>query len=213
MSNLENLKKQAKALVRLHRERSHHLAIVARAVLPKYAAMKDGEILAADFKLGDAQELIARQHGCQSWAELKTTCDAAPPPEPVAPGNVGPLYAQPMLYVSNVRRAAEHYERVLGFTPFLEGDPPFYAEVRRGGASLALRGTHQSVWNAAARAEEPMFWQASIAVRGAKALYLEYVAAGATICMPLRREPWGVWDFAVEDPDGNQVGFFEAPAP
>ena len=213
MSNLENLKKQAKALVRLHRERSYHLAIVARAVLPKYAAMKDGEILAADFKLGDAQELIARQHGCESWAALKATCDVAPTTEPVAPGDVGPVFAQPMLYVSNVRRAAEHYERVLGFMPFLEGDPPFYAEVRRGGASLALRGTHQSVWNAAARAEEPMLWQASIAVRGVKALYLEYVAAGATICMPLRREPWGVWDFAVEDVDGNQVGFFEATKP
>ena len=63
MSSLENLKKQAKALVRLHRERSYHLAIVARSVLPKYGAMSDREVLAAQFKLGDAQELIARQHG------------------------------------------------------------------------------------------------------------------------------------------------------
>jgi hypothetical protein len=37
MSSLENLKKQAKALVRLHREKSYHLAIVARSVLPRYA--------------------------------------------------------------------------------------------------------------------------------------------------------------------------------
>ena len=220
MSNLENLKKQAKALVRLHRERSHHLAIVARQVLPKYAGMNDRQMLAAEFRLGDAQALIARQHGLESWAELKAACekagDAAPEPraEPMVSGEgPWPVFAQPMLYVADVRRAAEHYQRVLGFTPFLEGEPPFYAEVRRGGVSLALRGTHRLVWDAKARAEEALLWQASIAVRGVRALYLEYVAAGATISTPLRREPWGTWDFAVEDVDGNHIGFFEAPAP
>ena len=89
-----------------------------------------------------------------------------------------------------------------------KGEPPFYAEVRRGGAALALRGTHRPVWDLKARADEELLWQASVGVRGVKALYLEYVAAGATISTPLRREPWGVWDFAVEDPDGNLVGFF-----
>jgi uncharacterized glyoxalase superfamily protein PhnB len=219
MSNLENLKKQAKALVRLHRERSYHLAIVARQVLPKYASLSDREVLGADFKLGDAQELIARQHGRDSWAELKSACEASgaaaePDPGPVAPADgPRPVFAMPMLYVSNVRRAAEHYDRVLGFSPFLEGEPPFYAEVVRAGARLALRGTHRSVFDAAARAEEPLLWQASIGVRGVKALYLEYIAAGATISAPLRREPWGAWDFAIEDVDGNHVGFFETPAP
>jgi uncharacterized glyoxalase superfamily protein PhnB len=217
MSNLDNLKKQAKALVRLHRERSYHLAIVARSVLPKYASISDRQMLAADFKLGDAQELIARQHGYESWAELKSACERgeAPQPErapaPVAEGP-GPVFAIPMLYVADVRRAAEHYQRVLGFTAQLEGEPPFYAEVWRGGARLALRGTHRLVFDAAAKAEEELLWQASIGVRGVKALYLEYVAAGATVSTPLRREPWGVWDFAVEDPDGNQLGFFEAPS-
>jgi uncharacterized glyoxalase superfamily protein PhnB len=213
VSNLENLKKQAKALVRLHRERSYHLAIVARSVLPKYASMSDREVLAADFKLGDAQELIARQHGCESWAELKTAGERVAPREPIAVADTGPVFAIPMLYVADVRRAAEHYERVLGFEPFLEGEPPFYAEVRRGGARLALRHTHRRVWDAVARAEEELLWQASIGVRGVKALYLEYVAAGATISTPLRREPWGTCDFAIEDCDGNQLGFFEAPAP
>ena len=217
MSNLENLKKQAKALVRLHRERSYHLAIVARSVLPKYAAMSDRQVLAAAFKLGDAQELIARQHGCESWAELKAACDAgavlAAERGPVVAGDAGPVYGVPMLYVADVRRAAEHYERVLGFKAQLEGDPPFYAEVSRGGARLALRGTHRPVFDAAARADEELLWQASVGVRGVKALYLEYVAAGATISTPLRREPWGVWDFAVADCEGNLIGFFEAPAP
>jgi hypothetical protein len=216
MLSLENLKKQAKALVRLHREKSYHLAIVARSVLPRYASMSDREVLAADFKLGDAQELIARQNGCESWAELKAAYahGAAPAAdrEPVVAGDAGPRFAMPMLYVADVRRAADHWERVLGFKPVLEGDPPFYAEVWRGGARLALRLTHRPVFDAAARADEELLWQASIGVRGVKALYLEYIAAGATISMPLRREPWGTWDFAVEDSEGNLIGFFEAPA-
>jgi hypothetical protein len=177
--------------------------------------MSDREVLAADFKLGDAQELIARQQGCESWAELKGAYahGAAPAAErePVVAGDAGPLFAMPMLYVADVRRAADHWERVLGFKPVLEGDPPFYGEVRRGGAALALRFTHLPVFDAAARAEEELLWQASIGVRGVKALYLEYVAAGATISTPLRREPWGTWDFAVEDSEGNLIGFFEAP--
>jgi catechol 2,3-dioxygenase-like lactoylglutathione lyase family enzyme len=216
MSSLENLKKQAKALVRLHREKSYHLAIVARSVLPRYASMSDREVLAADFKLGDAQELIARQNGCESWAELKAAYahGAAPAAdrEPVVAGETGPLFAIPMLYVADVRRAADHWERVLGFKPVLEGDPPFYGEVWRGGARLALRFTHRPVFDAAVRADEELLWQASIGVRGVKALYLEYIAAGATIATPLRREPWGTWDFAVEDSEGNLIGFFEAPA-
>jgi len=213
MSSLENLKKQAKALVRLHRERSYHLAIVARAVLPKYTSMSDREMLAADFKLGDAQELIARQHGRESWTELKMACErgVAPDREPVVAVAAGPLFAMPMLYVADVRRAVDHYRRVLGFEAAPEGDPPFYAEVWRGGARLALRHTHRPVLDAAARADEELLWQASIGVRGVKALYLEYVAAGATISTPLRREPWGAWDFAVEDSEGNYIGFFEAP--
>ena len=215
MSNLENLKKQAKALVRLHRERSYHLAIAARSVLPKYAALNDREMLAAEFRLGDAQELIARQHGSESWAALKAAVERAPAPqrEPVIAGDAGPVFAIPMLYVADVRRAAEHWERVLGFKAVLEGEPPFYGEVSRGGARIALRGVHRPVFDAAARADEPLLWQASIGVRGVKALYLEYVAAGATISTPLRREPWGTWDFAIEDTEGNLIGFFEAPAP
>ncbi|HEY3796868.1 MAG TPA: VOC family protein [Caulobacteraceae bacterium] len=216
MSNLENLKKQAKALVRLHAERSYHLAIVARSVLPKYQPMNDREVLAASFKLSDAQELIARQHGHGSWAALKTAFERGATPVPARYPPVaeapGPLFAMPMLYVADVRRAAEHYKRVLGFEPQLEGEPPFYAELRRGGAALALRGVHKPVFDAAARADEPELWQASIGVRGVKALYTEYIAAGAAISIPLRREPWGAWDFAIQDVDGNHVGFFEAGA-
>jgi uncharacterized glyoxalase superfamily protein PhnB len=211
MSDLDNLKKQAKALVRLHREQSFHLSCAVRETLPRFADKSDREILAGEFKLADAQELIARQHGHESWSALKAAAEAAPlasPPEPADPE--GLTLAVPMLYVADVRRALGFYEGRLGFEVMqLSGEPPFYAEVRRGVATLALRLVHGPAFDAQVRAREPMFVQASIRGGAIKALYLEFVAAGAEIDTPLQREPWGPLDFVVRDPDGNLVAFSE----
>jgi uncharacterized glyoxalase superfamily protein PhnB len=72
MPNLENLKKQAKLILRWHRERHYPVAVQIRELLPRFLNMSDAEILAASFKLSDAQEMIARQQGFDSWQALKT---------------------------------------------------------------------------------------------------------------------------------------------
>lgn len=212
MSNLENLKKQAKALVRLHRERSSHLACVARETLPKYQGMSDRQVLAAEFRLSDAQALIARQHGFNDWAALRahTASDQAPTAAIDIPDGPGLLFVVPLLYVSDVQRALSFYAGQLGFEVLqVSGEPPFYAEVRRGGASLGLRLVHEAVIEPAARAREGMLWQASVRVGDAKALYLEFLAAGAEIEAALQRDAFGPLYFAVRDPDGNVIGFGE----
>ena len=71
MPNLENLKKQAKLILRWHRERHYPVAAQIRAHLPRFLNMPDSEILAASFKLSDAQEMVARQQGFDSWQALK----------------------------------------------------------------------------------------------------------------------------------------------
>jgi hypothetical protein len=71
MPNLENLKKQAKLVLRWHRERYYPVAAQIRTVLPRYRELTDTQILTASFKLSDAQELVARQAGFESWAALK----------------------------------------------------------------------------------------------------------------------------------------------
>src|ERR1700681_4938584 len=71
MPNLENLKKQAKLILRWHRERYYPVAAQIRAVLPRFRHLGDPEILAQTFKLGDAQEMVARQCGFESWQALK----------------------------------------------------------------------------------------------------------------------------------------------
>ena len=56
MPNLENLKKQAKLYVRWHRDRYYPVAAQVRAVLPRYRDLTDRQVLAAEFKLSDAQD-------------------------------------------------------------------------------------------------------------------------------------------------------------
>ena len=76
MPNLENLRKQAKLYVRWHRDGHHPVAAQIRAVLPRFKDLTDRQILDRDFKLSDAQELVARQSGFESWQALKTGVEA-----------------------------------------------------------------------------------------------------------------------------------------
>src|SRR5215212_8650978 len=82
MPNLENLRKQAKLYVRWHRDRHHPVAAQIRAVLPRFKDLTDRQILDADFRLGDVQELVARQAGFETWqalkAEVQTMSDTVP---------------------------------------------------------------------------------------------------------------------------------------
>ena len=71
MPNLENLRKQAKLVLRWHRDRYYPVAAEIRAMLPRYQHMTDPEVLAHSFKLSDAQQLVAKQHGFDSWQALK----------------------------------------------------------------------------------------------------------------------------------------------
>ncbi|HEY3990154.1 MAG TPA: hypothetical protein VGM02_12710 [Acidobacteriaceae bacterium] len=71
MSNLENLRKQAKQYLRWHRERYYPVAAVIREHLHNFRGLPDGEILAADFRLADAQQLVAREKGFEKWQALR----------------------------------------------------------------------------------------------------------------------------------------------
>jgi len=56
--SLENLKKQAKLLVRWHRERNYSVGGRIRQ-LPRYEDLTDTEALTLPFPLNEAQEIIA----------------------------------------------------------------------------------------------------------------------------------------------------------
>jgi len=144
MPNLENLKKQAKLILRWHREGHYPVAAQIRGYLPRFLNMSDAEILAASLKLSDAQELVARQQGFESWQALKTGLSKTPlkgtsSSSKSAPFKATIVSAEPQLFVSDIKRSCEFFREKLGFSlVFSYGDPPYYAQVGRDAARLNL---------------------------------------------------------------------------
>ncbi len=213
MPNLENLRKQAKLYLRWHRERHHPVAAQIRASLPRFKDLTDNQILDAAFKLGDAQELVARQSGFETWQALKTgvqtmsdTTDTAARPVLTA--------AEAQLFVADVKASCAFFTTKLGFeVGFTYGEPPFYGQVRRDKALLNLRLVCEPVYVGDIREREQLL-AASITLAGAaelKQLFLQYQAAGVDFFQSLKLEPWGARTFIVRDPDGNLL-LFAGPA-
>jgi len=220
MPNLENLRKQAKLVLRWHRTRYFPVAAQIRAVLPRFAGLSDAEILAAEFKLGDAQELVARQEGFSSWQALKQGI-AAMPQQPSDAPQAQPSAARPVLsaiaaqlFVADIKASCDFFTQKLGFTiVFTWGEPPFCAQVRRDRALVGLRCVERPLIDQALRERESLL-SADIGVDTAeeiKQLFLEFQAAGVDFNQTLRREPWGARNFIVRDPDGNLI-LFAGPA-
>jgi catechol 2,3-dioxygenase-like lactoylglutathione lyase family enzyme len=207
-----NLRKHAKLYLRWHRERYYPVDAQIRALLPRFRDAPDIEILAREFKLADAQELVARREGFDSWPALlqgvspMTSTPNSASASPAIPG-VTLIAAEPQLFVRDINAATEFYTRRLGFAvAFSYGDPPFYAQVVRDGARLNLRHVDSPVIDPAARAAEQLL-AATIVLDDAKPLFLEYQAAGVAFSQSLRTEPWGARTFIVCDVDGNLILF------
>lgn len=70
MSTLESFRRQARQLVRWHREGNYSIGGRIRK-LPRYREITDTAALALRFPLAEAQEIIACENGYQTWAALK----------------------------------------------------------------------------------------------------------------------------------------------
>jgi uncharacterized glyoxalase superfamily protein PhnB len=214
MPNLENLKKQAKLILRWHRERHYPVAAQIRAHLPRFSNMPDAQILAVHFKLSDAQELVARQHGFDSWQSLKAGLTSASRSAKSSPSKATIVCAEPQLLVTDIKSSCEFFRQKLGFSlVFTYGDPPFYAQMRRDAARLNLRCVAQPAIDATVRDREELL-SVSMTVATAdqiKLLFLEFRSAGVSFHQTLKKQPWGAKNFIVKDPDGNLL-LFAGPA-
>lgn len=121
------------------------------------------------------------------------------------------LSATPAMPVRDVPWAVAFYRDKLGFAPIHES--PDYAIVRRDGVEITL-------WEANAPgtpgAEPHLAGSASSRVRvsGLRELYAELQGTG--VIHPngaLKRQEWGVDDFATLDLDGNLIAFYEPTEP
>jgi ankyrin repeat protein len=71
-ASLAFLKKQAKDLIRLHRDGNPEAIARFREALPAAAGRSDAEIAALGLRLHDAQSCVARSYGFASWADLRS---------------------------------------------------------------------------------------------------------------------------------------------
>ena len=181
--------------------------------MPGFYQLSDREILAAPFRLADAQELVARKVGFEGWQALRTgVCTAMSQTHPHFQPILTSVAAH--LYVRDLKASTDFFATKLGFTiDFIYGDPPFYGQVSRDNARLALRHMDEPFFAEDIRQREGLL-SASITLAGAdeiKQLFLAYKAVGVSFPQALRKEPWGARTFIVNDPDGNLI-LFAGPA-
>jgi catechol 2,3-dioxygenase-like lactoylglutathione lyase family enzyme len=214
MPSLENLKKQAKLILRWHRDQYYPVAAQIRRALPRFQHMSDAEALAHTFKLSDAQELVARQHGFESWQALKTGLSTMSDPAAQTTSKAVITATAAELFVADISASCDFFTRRLGFSiVFVYGEPPFYAQVKRDRGLLNLKCVDRPVIDPALRDRESLL-SADMGVETheeIKQLFLEFQAAGVTFFQTLRKEPWGAKTFIVKDPDGNLL-LFAGPA-
>jgi len=224
MPNLENLKKQAKLILRWHRERHYPVAAQIREHLPRFLKMPDSEILATSFKLSDAQEMVARQQGFDSWQALKTglsttslkvkASSSKSSSSKSAPSKATIVSAEPQLFVTDINRSCEFFREKLGFSlVFSYGKPPYYAQVGRDAARLNLRYVERpGIGSTVDDREELLSVSMTVATaEEIKLLFLEFQSAGVAFHQTLKKQPWGAKNFVVKDPDGNLL-LFAGPA-
>src|SRR5438045_3983038 len=206
MSRLDIYRKQAKQLVRWHREGNHSVGGRIRR-LARYTQVTDLEALALDFPLPEAQEIVALEAGYGSWAALRAAADHDQLPRGTAVSSLRLARAIPVVFVADVEASAEFYRDSLGFRiDFLHGNPPFYGSVSRDGACVHLKFVHEPVFTPGADDRDALI-MVFVEVDNVDALFAEYVAAGLTFAQRLQAVAWGGRDFIVRDPDGNTICF------
>lgn len=214
MPNLENLRKQAKLILRWHRDGYYPVAGQIRSALPRFSGMTDRDILAQSFKLNDAQELVARQHGYESWQALKKGFFSMPDHAEQTATKAVIAGAEPQLFVADIKSSCEFFVEKLGFAVvFTYGEPPYYAQVKRDGARLNLRCVDRPAIDPQLR-ERAELLSATLLIatpEEIKQLFLEFQKSAVTFVQMLSRKPWGARDFIIKDIDGNLL-LFAGPA-
>ena len=208
MPFIETYHKQAKELIRWHRERNYSVGEKVR-LLERYRHLTDVEVLAIAMPLTLAQEIVAVEAGFRDWAALEAGAGDLTRPSLVEANRPILAGAVPILFVRDVATTATFYEEKLGFqVDFLHGEPPFYGSVSRDRACLHLRFVHQTNFPELAAREDSLIL-ATIEVANVKALFHEYEARGVDFAQRLVRQPWGGLDFHVRDPEDNVVSFVQ----
>jgi catechol 2,3-dioxygenase-like lactoylglutathione lyase family enzyme len=181
-----------------------------RAGLPRFQNLNDAQILDAQFKLGDAQQLVARRLGFENWQALKAGASTMQANQEPAQAKPILTTTEAVLYVSDFPRACDYFVAKLGFEiEFAYGEPPFYGLVKRDRARLCLRLVCKPVFAGNVRETEQLLSAVFTVDTAAeiKELFRAFQSAEVDFFQKLKTEPWGARNFIVKDPDGNLLLF------
>jgi catechol 2,3-dioxygenase-like lactoylglutathione lyase family enzyme len=117
----------------------------------------------------------------------------------------------PNLVVKDVERSVGFYRDVLGFQMDIKvpDAPPFvFASVKRDDVEIFLNEVNTVVKEYPPFKDKPLGGTLTLFTQMTGiAEYYEMVKTKAAILMPLEKKWYGVWEFAVADPDGYIVTF------
>jgi lactoylglutathione lyase len=119
------------------------------------------------------------------------------------------------LFVEDVERSVAFYRRVLGFAEEPHSGDRRYVALRRGEARLGIGAVE------ALPEDHPVRWRSSerlglgveivLEIPDLEAAYHHARAAGHPLATELVRQPWGLLDFRLHDPDGYYLRITEQP--
>jgi predicted enzyme related to lactoylglutathione lyase len=114
------------------------------------------------------------------------------------------LSSRILLRPSDLARSQAFYGDVLGLAVYREFGPP-----ERPGVVFFLGS---GLLEVSGQSEEPPVGLALwVQVRNVAAEHERLVTAGVTVTQPPRREPWGLVEMWIEDPDGLRIALVEVP--
>jgi uncharacterized glyoxalase superfamily protein PhnB len=116
----------------------------------------------------------------------------------------------PCFAVADIATTMRWYEEQLGFTPdpFPANEPYVFAILRRDDIEIMLQRLENYQKPDIYKLRSGGVWDAYIRMRGVKQFYDE-VRDRVEILQPLRKQPYGQWEFEVKDPNGYVLVFSE----
>ena len=119
------------------------------------------------------------------------------------------ISAVPTFLVSNIAETARWYVKHLGFDMsghFPNQEPYVYASLQRDGAEIMLLNLPGYQKPDLTSLRPAGLWDAYLRMSGVRNLY-EKVHYEPFIRMPLKKQPYGDWEFEVRDPNGYILVF------
>jgi len=116
----------------------------------------------------------------------------------------------PVFVVADIGATIRWYEEQLGFigNPFPDHEPYVFAIVYRDKIEIMFQRLPGYEKPDLYNLRDGGVWDAYFRIEGVKDLF-DSVRDEATIVQPLRKQPYGQWEFEVKDPNGYVLVFSE----